>query len=99
VNRLNRIIHLAHKKNINIIFWIPPNLPNWELDDISFFRNCLIDAKVIDANLNSSLLKQTLWFDNAHLNLEGANLNTKYLLEELKMGNYLKFGDDNEEKD
>jgi hypothetical protein len=96
LNHLNRIIKLAKEKNFNIIFWIPPNLPNWEVDDISFFKNCLNDAKVIDANLNSSLLKQTLWFDNAHLNLEGANLNTKYLLKELKMRNYLKFGEDNE---
>ena len=79
VQCLEKIIKLAKCNKINIVFWIPPNLPTWEIMDILSFSYYLTDVKIIDANLNKALLNKDIWLDKPHLNLFGAKLNTEYL--------------------
>jgi hypothetical protein len=79
VQSLKQIVKMAYKNNIQIIFWIPPNLPNWEIMDILGFKDYLSGIKVINANSNTLLLNQNIWLDKPHLNLHGAKLNTIYL--------------------
>ncbi len=79
VQCLEKIIKLAKCNKINIVFWIPPNLPTWEIMDILSFSDYLKDVKIIDANLNKALLNKDIWLDKPHLNLYGARLNTEYL--------------------
>lgn len=86
LKRLKGFIKESEQKGIHIFFVIPPRLTDYK--EIRAIQNFLPKKNIIDlsnAKKYPKLYKVEYSFDIGHLNDKGANLFTKYLVDEVKI--------------
>lgn len=90
LEKLNHLIKLSAKKNVNLIFILPPRLTNYKT--VLPLGKALGHQRFFD--LSSPDVYPQLWevkssFDAAHMNCEGASLYTRALVDQLEGSNIL----------